>query len=77
MAAHPPSYTAAKGDIYTVTTPKEILITKDPVFARKDVINGRYIGKKPYNYMLLALAMVILNPLVGPIALVFSGKRFL
>lgn len=71
MAAHPPSYTPTSGSWF-MSTPKEVLVSKDPVFVRKDVLNGRYIGRKPPNYMLLALLVCILNPIVGPIALIFS-----
>ena len=75
MAAHPPSYTPTSGSWF-MSTPKEVLVSKDPVFVRKDVLNGRYIGRKPPNYMLLALLVCILNPIVGPIALIFSSESF-
>ena len=76
MAAHPPSYTPSSGSVF-MSTSKQVLVTKDPVFVRKDILNGRYIGKQPPNYMLLALLICILNPVFGPIALIFSSKSFL
>ena len=73
MASHPKSFTANNTDVFMTTT-KDVLVTKDPVFIRKDVLNGRYIGRKPPNYMILSLLICILNPVVGPIALIFSSE---
>ena len=67
------SYTANTTNVFMTTT-KDVLVTKDPVFIRKDVLNGRYIGRKPPNYMILSLIICILNPVVGPIALIFSSE---
>lgn len=46
----------------------------DPVFVNRTVINGHYIGRKPHNYLPLAIVATILNPLIGPIAIVFASK---
>lgn len=51
---------------------KQILVTKDPVFVNKNIIDGRYIGKRPPNYFILAVVVTVLNPLLGPIAILFS-----
>ncbi|KAK3102835.1 hypothetical protein FSP39_014305 [Pinctada imbricata] len=51
---------------------KEILITTDPVFVNKAVINGRYIGRKPHNYLPLAILVCIINPIMGPLGILFS-----
>lgn len=71
MAAHPPSYTPASGSVF-MCTPKDVLVTKDPIFVRKDILNGRYIGRQPPNYLLVSLIICILNPIAGPLALIFS-----
>lgn len=33
---------------------KQILVTKDPVFVNKNIIDGRYIGKRPSNFYYLS-----------------------
>jgi hypothetical protein len=38
---------------------KAILVTRDPVFVNKNVINGRYIGVRPHTYLPLAIAVTI------------------
>ncbi|KAL4225207.1 hypothetical protein ACF0H5_015898 [Mactra antiquata] len=72
MAAHPPSFSATTSDIYTVTTSKQVLVTKDPVFVRKDVVNGHYIGRQPDTYIVISLILCVLNPLCGAVPLIFS-----
>ncbi|KAH3830411.1 uncharacterized protein LOC127877577 [Dreissena polymorpha] len=67
-----PSYTPTGGDVYSLSTSKQVLVTKDPVFVRKDIINGHYIGKKPGNYFVVCLILSIINPVFGPISLIFS-----
>ena len=67
-----PAFTPTSGDVY-FATPKQVLVTKDPVFVRKDVVNGHYIGQKPPNYMLLAIIMCVINPVCGPVALIFAS----
>ena len=74
MAA-PAGFTATKSDVYSLSTSKQVLVTRDPVFTRKDVLNGRYIGRKPENHMLIALLLCVINPICGPVALVFAGKH--
>ena len=53
---------------------KAILVTRDPVFVNKNIINGRYIGVRPHTYLPLALAVTILNPILGPIGILFACK---
>ena len=53
---------------------KDFLVTRDPVFVNKTVINGEYIGRQPETYIWLAIFVTVINPLVGPIAILFSGK---
>ncbi|XP_060597045.1 uncharacterized protein LOC132750969 [Ruditapes philippinarum] len=72
MAAHPPSFTPTVSDVYTLSTSKQVLVSKDPLYVRKDVVNGHYIGRQPENYMLIAILLCVLNPLCGPIALIFA-----
>lgn len=72
MAAHPPSYTPTHSDVYTITTSKQVLVSKDPVYVRKDVVNGHYIGRQPDTYIIPAIILTVLNPIVGPVALVFA-----
>jgi hypothetical protein len=74
MAAHPPSFTPTVSDVYTLSTSKQVLVSKDPLYVRKDVVNGHYIGRQPENYMLIAILLCVLNPLCGPIALIFAGN---
>ena len=61
-------------NVDNMPTDKEILVTKDPVFVNKNIIDGRYIGKRPENYVVLAIIVSVLNPLLGPIAVLFSCK---
>ncbi|XP_011436994.1 transmembrane protein 233-like [Crassostrea angulata] len=75
MSAFPGATTPNVGPDYyesSSTWSKEILVTKDPVFVNRTVINGHYIGRKPHNYLPLAIVATILNPLIGPIAIVFA-----
>ncbi|XP_052802895.1 uncharacterized protein LOC128233058 [Mya arenaria] len=73
MSAYPPQYTATKPqDVYTLATSKQVLVSKDPVFVRKDVINGAYIGQKPESYKIVCIFLMILNPVFGPIPFIFS-----
>lgn len=77
MSAFPASTTPNIGPEYYESSSKwskEILVTKDPVFVNRTVINGHYIGRKPHNYIPLAIIASILNPLIGPIAIVFASK---
>ncbi|BFZ15957.1 hypothetical protein BsWGS_18996 [Bradybaena similaris] len=66
--------TPVGGDIYK-TDSKQILVTRDPVYVRpaitKDVI---YLGRKPHDYLPLAICVTVLNPLLGPIAIWFAFK---
>lgn len=71
------STTPTQPDVYSISTSKQVLVTKDPVFVRKDVLNGRYIGRKPENYMLIAMVLCVLNPLFGPVALFFASMLFI
>ncbi|KAK3591847.1 hypothetical protein CHS0354_005043 [Potamilus streckersoni] len=57
--------------LYPVTS-KQVLVTRDPVFVRQGVINGHYIGRMPNNYLIVALIMCVINPVLGPIGLIFS-----
>lgn len=68
----PPTFSPTKSDIYSLSTSKQVLVTQDPVFVRRDILNGCYIGRKPQDYMLLSLLITVLNPICGPAALVFS-----
>lgn len=69
-----PTTPAPPKDIYSITTSKQVLVTKDPIFVRKDVLNGRYIGRKPDNHMIVALFLCVFNPIFGPIALTFASE---
>lgn len=80
MSAFPASTSPNVGPDYYESSSKwskEILVTKDPVFVNRTVINGHYIGRKPHNYLPLAIIATILNPLIGPIAIVFASKYIL
>lgn len=74
MAAYVYKPTTPQTDLYCISTSKQVLVTKDPIFVRKDVVNGRYIGRKPDNYMLVAMILCVFNPLFGPVALFFASK---
>jgi len=76
MAAYQynPTTPAQPSDLYSITTSKDVLVTKDTIFVRKDIVNGRFIGRKPDNYMLLAMFLTVFNPLFGPVALFFASK---
>lgn len=51
---------------------KDFLVTRDPVFVNKAVVNGEYIGRQPHTYIYLAIAVTVLNPFLGPFAIMFS-----
>ena len=53
---------------------KAILVTRDPVFVNKNIINGRYIGVRPNTYLPLAIVVTVLNPLLGPVGILFACK---
>ena len=77
MSGRPPQYTTNEGsEHYDASSKwnKEILITRDPVFVNKAVIDGRYIGRKPHNYLPLAVLVCIINPIMGPLGILFSGR---
>ena len=80
MSGRPPQYTTNEGsEHYDASSKwnKEILITRDPVFVNKAVIDGRYIGRKPHNYLPLAVLVCIINPIMGPLGILFSGRYML
>ncbi|XP_060070033.1 uncharacterized protein LOC132550052 [Ylistrum balloti] len=54
------------------TWTKDFLVTRDPVFVNKAVVNGEYIGRQPHTYIYLAIAVTVLNPLLGPFAIMFA-----
>ncbi|KAK7099315.1 uncharacterized protein [Littorina saxatilis] len=65
-------------DVYD-TNSKQILVTRDPVFHHPAIQNGIIVGRQPHTYLPLAIAMTVINPLLGPVALVFaimSGRAF-
>jgi len=60
-------------DVYT-TNSKQILVTRDPVYVHPTIRQGHYIGPKPHNYLPFAIFVTILNPVLGPIAILFAKK---
>ncbi|KAJ8298679.1 hypothetical protein KUTeg_022739 [Tegillarca granosa] len=71
----PPIGTSANPGSAYVEDPKwgkQILVSRDPVFVNKTVIGGHYIGRKPYNYLPLAIFVTIFNPILGPLGIIFS-----
>lgn len=68
--------TTANTDLYR-TSSKMILVTRDPVYSHKAIVQGQYIGPKPYNYLTLAILVTIINPILGPVSILFSGKQIL
>ncbi|KAK7491478.1 hypothetical protein BaRGS_00017307 [Batillaria attramentaria] len=67
----PPGTTANTGDVYN-TNSKQILVTRDPVFVHPAIQNGVIVGFQPHAYFPLAVFCTIINPLLGPIALMFA-----
>ncbi|XP_041366772.1 uncharacterized protein LOC121381514 isoform X2 [Gigantopelta aegis] len=63
--------TPVAGDVYR-TPSKQVLVTRDPVFTQPTIYQGHYIGIKPPNYLWLSILVTIINPLFGPIALLFT-----
>ncbi|RUS75447.1 hypothetical protein EGW08_016797 [Elysia chlorotica] len=58
-------------DIYR-TNSKQMLVTRDPLFVHPTIRQGHYIGRQPHSYLPLAVFVTIINPVLGPIALVFA-----
>ncbi|GFN87283.1 hypothetical protein PoB_001378900 [Plakobranchus ocellatus] len=58
-------------DIYR-TSSKQLLVTRDPLFVHPTVKQGHYVGRQPHTYFPLALFVTIINPVLGPVALVFA-----
>lgn len=68
---HSGRMTTANTDLYR-TSSKMILVTRDPVYSHKAIVQGQYIGPKPYNYLTLAILVTIINPILGPVSILFS-----
>ena len=60
-------------DVYDTNT-KQILVTRDPVFCHPAIRNGVIVGRQPHTYFPLAIVMTIVNPLLGPVALLFARE---
>ena len=74
------TYSANQTHVYE-TNSKQILVTRDPVYNHPAVHIGRngeviIVGQQPPTYLPLAVVLVIFNPILGPIALMFSCKLF-
>lgn len=65
--------TANEKDVYS-TNSKQVLVTRDPVYTHPTIRQGQYIGAKPHNYLTFAIFTTIINPVVGPIAILFAKK---
>ncbi|GFR81691.1 hypothetical protein ElyMa_000609900 [Elysia marginata] len=65
------STTVNQMDIYR-TNSKQMLVTRDPIFVHPTIRQGHYIGRQPHTYFPLAVFVTILNPALGPIAIVFA-----
>ncbi|CAG5128266.1 unnamed protein product [Candidula unifasciata] len=66
--------TPFEGDVYK-TGSKQILVTRDPIYVHPAVTKqGNYIGRQPHDYLPLAICVTVLNPLLGPIAILFAFK---
>lgn len=65
--------TPVSGDVYD-TNHKQILVTRDPVYCHPAIQNGVIVGRQPYDYLPLAIICAVFNPLLGPVAIVFSGE---
>ena len=63
--------TPTQPDLYQ-TSGKQVLVTRDPVFTHPAIHQGHYIGQQPHSYLPLALIVTILNPLIGPFAIVYA-----
>ncbi|XP_064603472.1 uncharacterized protein LOC135468914 [Liolophura sinensis] len=57
---------------YGMDMPKEVLVTRDPTYTHPAIVQGNYVGPKPHNYLPLAIICTVINPLVGPIAILFA-----
>jgi len=60
-------------DVYS-TNSKQILVTRDPVYTHPTIRQGHYIGRKPHNYLYFAIFVTFINPILGPIAILFALK---
>lgn len=65
--------TAHQPDVYN-TNSKQILVTRDPVYSHPSIQNGVFVGRQPPTHFVLAIIMTVINPILGPVALLFSYK---
>lgn len=63
--------TPHQADVYD-TNSKQILVTRDPVYCHPAIQNGIIVGRQPPTYVILAAVLTLINPLLGPVALLFS-----
>jgi hypothetical protein len=70
---HVSAYTSPSDDVYD-TSGKQVIVTRDPVFHHPAIKKGVIIARQPPDYLVLSIVMTVINPLLGPIALVFSCK---
>ncbi|KAL8568142.1 hypothetical protein ACOMHN_027665 [Nucella lapillus] len=58
-------------DVYN-TNAKQILVTRDPVFRHSSIQDGVFVARQPPTHFLLAIIVTAFNPILGPVALIFS-----
>ncbi|KAL8593821.1 hypothetical protein ACOMHN_064018 [Nucella lapillus] len=63
--------TANQPEAFEIST-KEILVTLDPVYSHPAIQDGHYVGRQPSTYLPLAILLTVVNPVLGPVALVFA-----
>ncbi|XP_059172106.1 uncharacterized protein LOC131953089 isoform X1 [Physella acuta] len=63
--------TPVENDVYR-TTSKQILVSRDPIYVHPEIIRGQYIGREPHTYLPFAIMVTIINPILGPIAILFA-----
>ncbi|KAH9518841.1 hypothetical protein Btru_006380 [Bulinus truncatus] len=63
--------TPVEDDVYR-TNSKQILVSRDPIYVHPEIIRGQYIGREPHTYLPFAIMVTIINPILGPIAILFS-----
>ncbi|KAK3787587.1 hypothetical protein RRG08_025917 [Elysia crispata] len=54
------------------TNSKELLVIRDPLFVHPSIKDGHYVGREPHSYFPLAVFVTVINPALGPIALIFA-----
>ena len=58
-------------DVYD-TGSKQILVPRDPVYRHAVFQDNIHVSKRPPSYLVFGLLLAVVNPLLAPLAILFS-----